>query len=150
MRRLALLTALLAVACSSGSNQVPGLVRPQMALEQVTGPHEVGHFPGPMHIGYALHVVNRWDRAITLRRVDISSAGVGGSYRLRRETFNFRERLEPGMTSQVPFKVYALVLGGPDSSTANEPVTVRLIVHFESDAGPFQQIAIQRLDQFRR
>jgi hypothetical protein len=150
MRRSALFLLFLAVACSTSSNQPETPARPQMILEQVIGPHEAGHFAGPMHMEFALHVANPTDRPLTIRRVDIASAGVGGAYRLRRETFNFKQVIEPGATATVVFKPYALVLGGPDSSSANEPVAVRLIVGFENEAGPFQQISMQRLGQFRR
>ncbi len=144
MKRLALLPVLLFAACSS--NKV-NIIRPEIELVQLVGPADVGYPTGQIDIQYGMRVSNRSQDEITLRRIDISSLG-SGAYTLRREQHPFHEVVSPDRFADVTFWVRALARGGPLNMGVNEPVTVRIIVYFDSPAGPFTQILQRDLLQF--
>lgn len=144
MKRLAVLLAVAAAACSS--NKV-NIIRPEIGLTQIVGPADVGYPQGQMDVQYGMRVANRAGDAITLKRVEIQSVG-SGAYVLRHDNFYFNERIDPEHYADVTFWVHAYARGGPFGHGTSEPVTVRGIAYFESPAGPFQQIFQRDLSQF--
>lgn len=143
---LALLAAtMLAGGCSSASNPAAAQ-RPEIVLDQLVGPADLGYPGGRLDIQYQMSVINHAPTAIRLRRLDISSVG-GGAYFLRREALPFDELIEPEHRATVTFWVHALQAGSFGRGS-NEPVTIRGIVYFDGTAGRFQQIFMRDLSQF--
>jgi hypothetical protein len=148
MKRLACsaLLALAALSCSSSNPADAKRVRPEIGIEQLVGPAQIGYPGGLVDIQYEVTVGNQSDETITLRRIEVSSIG-GGAYRLRRESFPFNAKLAAHQQGSIQFWAHALQ-SGPTFRGSNEPVTLRAILHFDSPTGPFQQIVMKSLDQF--
>ena len=148
MKRLAFL-ALLAAATSCSSSNANGpanLLKPEIAIEQLVGPATLGYPGGQVDVQYEVTVGNRSDEPITLRRIEVSSIG-GGAYRLRRESFPFNAKLGAHQQGSIQFWAHS-IQSGAIFRGSNEPVTLRAILHFDSPAGPFQQIVMKSLEQF--
>lgn len=149
MKRLALfaLLAVLAASCSSSKGSGPAnLIKPEILIEQLVGPAQLGYPGGQVDIQYRVWVGNQSDEPITLRRIEVSSIG-GGAYRLRRESFPFNAKLGAHQQGSIEFWAHS-IQAGPIFRGSNEPVTLRAILHFESAVGSFQQIVMKSLDQF--
>lgn len=149
MKRLAFLAllALAAVSCSSSNgNKNANLLRPEIAIEQLVGPADLGYPGGQVDIQYEVTVGNRSAEPITLRRIEVSSIG-GGAYRLRRESYPFNATLGGNQQGSIQFWAHALQ-AGPVFRGSTEPVTLRAILYFQSPAGSFQQIVMKSLGQF--
>ena len=144
-----LLLAFAALACSSGNNQRAEIIRPEIDIRQVVGPSDLAYPRGIMEVQYEVRVANRSSEAITLTRIDVQSVGTG-AYALRREFFPFNEVIQPDQFKTVTFWVKAFARGRVAGAGANEPVTVRGIASFKSDAGEFNQIFQRDLSQFPR
>jgi hypothetical protein len=139
--------ALLAAACSTGrANGDGNRLRPDIAIEQLVGPAQLGYPGGRVDIQYEVRVGNRAAEPITLRRIEVSSIG-GGAYRLRHESYPFNATLQANQQGSIQFWAHALQ-SGPTFRGSNEPVTLRAILYFDSPSGKFQQIVMQSLGQF--
>jgi hypothetical protein len=146
---LLLAAASLTAACTTATkDKNASLVKPELALEQLVGPSDLGYPAGRIDIQFALHVGNRSAQPLTVRRVEIGTISQG-AYVLRRESFLFDKTIAPGTADAVTFwaKGYARG-GGPTGFGAQEPVTVRAIVYFHTPAGPFQQVVVRDLGQW--
>lgn len=148
---LLLVAAFLLAACSTANkNKNASLVKPELALEQLVGPSELGYPAGRIDIQFALHVGNRSAEPLTVRRVEIGTISTG-AYVLRRESFVFDKQIPPGSVDGVTFWAHGYARGGgPNAFGATEPVTVRVIVYFNTPAGPFQQVVMKDLAQWDR
>jgi hypothetical protein len=151
LKRLAVpaLLALAAISCSSSGskpNQNANLLRPEIAIEQLVGPADLGYPGGQVDVQYQVTVGNRSAEPITLRRIEVSSVG-GGAYRLRRESYPFNATLGANQQGSIQFWAHALQ-AGPVFRGSTEPVTLRAILYFQSPAGSFQQIVMKSLEQF--
>jgi hypothetical protein len=148
---VALLAACLLAACSSSDNNKNAtLLKPELALEQLVGPSELGYPRGRIDVQFALHIGNRSGEPITVRRVEIGTVSTG-AYALRRESFVFDKQIPPGGVDAVTFWARGYARGGgPNAFGATEPVTVRAVVYFNSPAGPFQQVLVRDLGQWDR
>ena len=146
MRKLLIACSLglLITGCSSSPKQA-GMVRPEIEIEQVVGPGDVGYPRGIIEVQFAMKISNRSKQPITLRRIEIQSVG-GGGYTLRHETQVFNKTVEPDHFDTVKFWVRALSQG--DTPAANEPVTIRGVAQFDSPAGPLQQFFLKNIAQF--
>jgi hypothetical protein len=151
MKTIAMLCLLAAsslsiAGCSSSGNVNEVTPRPDIVLEQLVGPADLGYPGGRIDIQYQMSVVNHSKETIRLRYVDIASSGTG-AYVLRRDTIRFDETIGPDHYGAVTFWVHALQAGSFGRGS-NEPVTIRGIVHFESPRGPFHQLFIKEIGQF--
>ncbi|HEV7919638.1 MAG TPA: hypothetical protein VGR02_02490 [Thermoanaerobaculia bacterium] len=153
MKRALLLLAaasLIASCSSANKNKNASLVKPQLALEQLVGPSELGYPAGRIDVQFALHVGNRSAEPLTVRRVEIGTISTG-AYVLRRESFVFDKQIPAGSVDAVTFWAHGYARGGgPNGFGATEPVTVRAIVYFNTPAGPFQQVLVKDLGQWDR
>jgi hypothetical protein len=147
MKRTAIAAlVLLAAACASSNN--PNIPKPELNLEQLVAPADVGYATGATQIQYALHALNKATEPIKLTRIEISSVGTG-SYVLRRENLRFNTTIAPGTQEEVTFWVHAYAFAtDPYHTPSNEPVTLRAIIYFDAPSGPFQQIVTKYLTQF--
>jgi hypothetical protein len=148
MKRLAV-AALLVFAAACSSSNAPGAAKrilPEVAIEQLVGPAQLGYPGGLVDIQYEVTVGNQSDEPITLRRIEVSSIG-GGAYRLRRESFPFGAKLGAHQQGTIQFWAHS-IQSGQIFRGSNEPVTLRAILHFDSPSGPFQKIVMKSLDQF--
>jgi hypothetical protein len=146
MRRIlvALALGLLIIGCSSSPKR-GGLIRPEIDIEQVVGPGDVGYPRGVIEVQFAMRISNRSEQPVTLRRIEIQSVG-GGGYTLRHETQVFNKTVEPNHFETVKFWVRALSQG--DTPAANEPVTIRGVAQFDSPGGQMQQFFLKNIAQF--
>src|ERR1051325_6099413 len=100
---VALLAACLLAACSSSDNNKNAtLLKPELALEQLVGPSELGYPRGRIDVQFALHIGNRSGEPITVRRVEIGTVSTG-AYALRRESFVFDKQIPPGGVDAATF-----------------------------------------------
>lgn len=139
-------STLATAGCSSSNNPNEVTPRPEVVLDQLVGPGDLGYPGGRVDIQYQMSIVNPSNETVRLRYLDISSSG-GGAYFIRRDTLRFNEEIGPGHHGAVTFWVHALQAGSFGRGS-NEPVTIRGIVHFESPRGPFHQMFIKEIGQF--
>ncbi|MBV9492899.1 MAG: hypothetical protein JOZ54_01535 [Acidobacteria bacterium] len=141
------LAAVSLVASCSSSKQNATLIHPELVLEQLVGPSELGYPSGRIDIQFALHVGNRSGEPITVQRVEISTSS-SGAYVLRRESFVLDKRIAPGTADSVTFWGHGYARGrGPNTLGSQEPVTVRCIVYFNTPAGAFTEVVNRDLMQ---
>jgi len=149
MKRLAP-AALFLLAAAGCSSSRPGgdakLIKPEISIEQVVGPAELGYPGGLIDVQYEVTIANRSAEPLSLRRIEVSSVG-GGAYRLRRESFPFNVTVPADRQGTLRFWAHALQSGAVFRGS-NEPVTLRAILFFDSPAGRFQQIMMRELGQF--
>jgi len=146
MRKIlvALSLGFLIAACSSSPKRA-GIVRPEIEVDQLVGPGDVGYPRGIIEVQFGMKISNRSTQPITLRRIEIQSMG-GGGYVLRHETQAFNTTIEPNHFDTVKFWVHALSKG--DTPAANEPVTIRGVAQFDTPAGSTQQFFLKNISQF--
>lgn len=144
---LLLLSAALLASCSSSSSPRAEIIRPEIQLQQLTGPQDLGIANTITDFEFAVQVANRSAEPITLKRIQMASVGTG-AYTLRREYHNFNETIAPDGFSSVKFFNRAYVYGSSTFSPSNEPVLIRAIAYFDSPVGSFTQIVQQQLMQF--
>ncbi|HVR43154.1 MAG TPA: hypothetical protein VMS56_06860 [Thermoanaerobaculia bacterium] len=139
MKRAAILLVLLATlsACSSGSRMPAGLIAPEIALAQIGDYSFNLQYRGPITISYQIAVANPSSEPIRLRQVKFSNVGTGAYY-VRTEPQFFNRDIPPGQTLVATFSLPAFSQGGMTGS--REPVTIRGIAYFDSEAGAFQKV----------
>jgi len=143
---LAVLVATLVTIAGCSSTAKLNVVEPDIILNQLVGPSDLGYPGGLIEVRYEMQVANRDPHPITLKRVEIQSIS-GGAYRLRREAFPYDITIQPGGATEINFWMRALQ-AGTFGRGSNEPVTIRGVVYFNSPAGAFQKMFIRELSQF--
>jgi hypothetical protein len=150
MKRIALVVAVVAVlilaACASSHGPADTRLKPEIHLEQVVGPADLGYPGGAIDVQYEIQITNHAQEPMTLRRVEVRSVG-GGAYRLRPETYRFNDTATPGNFIAVRFWAHAYQAGAFGRGST-EPVTLRAILYFDSPSGGFQHILLKELTQF--
>jgi hypothetical protein len=146
MKRIASVVALVALIGCASSHGPDTRIKPEIRIEQVVGPADLGYPGGSIDVQYEIQITNHSQEPMTLRRVDVRSVG-GGAYLLRPYTYHFNEKVTPGNFVAVRFWAHAYQAGAFGRGST-EPVTLRAILHFDSDSGPFQQILLKELTQF--
>jgi hypothetical protein len=139
-----------AAACSSGSGTVSNAERakianPEILLVQTSSvPIAARHSDGALSIQYAMRVQNRAAETIKLRRVTVQSVSEGAYY-VAPTSQPYDLAIEPEQKQEVQFWVAArpanTVIG------VNGPVTLRVTCQFDSAAGQFQHIVMQRVNE---
>jgi hypothetical protein len=141
------LISLTFASCASSKQPASKIPEPQIGIEQVVGPAELGYPYGPIEIKYNLAVQNNAAEPITLIRVDLQSSNpIGGAYSLRRDFHNVHQTIPPNSIGIVSFWARAFSWGRGPRET--EPVSVRGVAYFESPSGTTQKVFIRELSQY--
>ncbi len=98
----------------------------------------VRNMSGALPVEYRIAVHNNANVPLTIKRVDISSIGVG-AYSLEPIPKPFDAAVAPATTGAVEFWASGNI-GDPTIIGANGPVTLRVVVLFDSPAGQFQKV----------
>jgi hypothetical protein len=144
-----LAVALAALSCSSmrsdsGLGQAPAsLIRPEITLVQLGGvPGAARHVTGGVPVNLRIQVANKSAEAITLKSLTVVSMG-RGAYDVDQTSRPFKLTVKPdGYETAdfwVPATADATILG------TNGPVTLRVVAHFDSPVGQFDEIVIQQV-----
>lgn len=137
------LLLVVAAGCSSGAgNTYP---KPIIQLVQTSSvPMAAVHTDGALTIHYAMRVENRAGETLTLQQVTVQSVSEGAYY-VEPTSKPYNLPIAPGAKEDVEF----FVSGRPAGSVvgANGPVTLRVTCTFDSPAGKFQQIVMQRVNE---
>ena len=142
--------AFVAISCTSmksdsGMGQAPAdLIRPEITLTQLSGiPSAARHVDGGLPINYRIHVANKSSETITLKNVTVVSMG-RGAYDVQQTSRPFKLAVKPDAFESADFWVAATA----DSTItgANGPVTMRVVAHFDSPVGQFDEIVIQQVN----
>lgn len=130
-------------ACSSGAgNTYP---KPVIQLVQTSSmPTAARHTDGALTIHYAMRVENRAAETLTLRQVTVQSVSEGAYY-VAPTSKPYDVAVSPGAKEDVELWVSAQPAGSIVG--ANGPVTLRVTCLFDSPAGTFQQIVMQRVNE---
>jgi hypothetical protein len=132
------------LACaSSGAKIAP----PQLDFVQLSGPAEQSYTQGDIEVQYGIRIANRAAVPITLRNIQVQTAGLGGSYRLRPGSYYFQREIAPEQYEDVTFWAKAIAQGDAMSSDANAPITVRVTAIFDSPSGGFRRVFSKMLAQ---
>jgi hypothetical protein len=142
----AILILVTLAACASSQATDP--TRPQVDLEEITGPRDMGYTQGSFDVQYELYIANRRAEPITLRRVELTTTGGDGAYSLRRGFYVFKEVIAPGTQSSVKFWAHAVSNYYPGDPGSTSPVSIRGVATFDSPHGAFQQLFVKVLSQF--
>lgn len=145
-KTIALLLFATACATQSQTNRGQKIADPAIEVEQEVGPAELNYPEGPIELKYDLQITNNWTQPMTVVRVNVATINpAGASYQLRRDFYNVRATIPPGDTRVVPFwaKGYSFGRGPRDT----EPISLRLIVYFETPEGNYQKVMMTELQQ---
>jgi hypothetical protein len=148
MRKLLAVSLLLFAACSSSSSKSAKapVTSPEIRIVQTRGiPPAARHIAGSIPVRYAVRVTNRATEPITIRNIAAQSIAEG-AYELRPTTLPFNEQIAPGAHGDVEFWADAVVTN-PSMLGANGPVTLRLIVHFDSPKGGFDEVVVRQVNE---
>jgi hypothetical protein len=147
MTRLAALGMTVALGCASAAPQQQStapLSEPEIHIAQLSNIAEAAqHMSGPLSVQYQVHIGNRANFPITIKRIDVSSIG-SGAYTLRPTSNPFNQSLQPGHAVALTFWASAFV-DDPTIIGANGPVTIRVAVQYDTPAGTTQSINVQQV-----
>ncbi|HYI10480.1 MAG TPA: hypothetical protein VEK57_15575 [Thermoanaerobaculia bacterium] len=139
--------ALLACASSGDSAGGAKLLQADLQFVQLVGPEEMNWPAGSIEVQYGMRIANKSGEPITLRQVEVESLGQGGPYRLRRDRYFMNVAIPPASNRDATFWARAYAEGDSMADDANMPVTVRGVAFFESPAGNFRKVFVQRIVQ---
>jgi hypothetical protein len=139
---------LLLAACSMNHTAGGKIPDPEVRLDQTsTMPGAAEYVTGGIPVSFRLSVTNRASIPITLKRVEVSSIGEAGGYRVN-DRVPFDLTLAPGASDGVNFTVGA-VNTGMNVTGSNEPVTIRVISVYDSSEGALQTVVIRQVSGIR-
>jgi hypothetical protein len=142
----AVLLLVVLASCASSANDAAssGI---EVNLTQVGGSaSDLFYMRGPISLQYQLQVTNHTNQPLTLRRLDLSSVGLG-AYAIRTGSTPFNERIAANGTTTLHLAAWGTARGG--RLTVNEPVTMRIIAQFQDASGrTFNNISTENLSQF--
>lgn len=139
---LLILATVWLAACSTGGN-LP-VERPQIRVAQVNTSAFVQERGGTFSVDYLFEIENPADIPITAEWVELRT-GEAGPYVIRQTANNIKQEIAAGGTETFEMSVWAYSYGGP--TAAQEPVTLRIRMRFQSEKGSFQVSKIARLLQ---
>lgn len=144
MRKLLPIVLLIAAACTSTRATSP-VKSPAIRVVQTSSvPYVARGVTGSVPVRYGVRVSNRAEIPITLKRVTIQSVGAG-AYNLPSTSFPFDKTVAPDAHEDVEFWAGAYI-NDPSISGANGPVTLRVISHFDSPKGEFDEITVLQIN----
>jgi hypothetical protein len=95
------------------------------------------YFRGPIGLRYGVEVSNPSNEPVTLRRLDLHSAG-GGAYALRANSTPLKVQVPPGAAKTFSISTWGRARGG--YLNAGEPVILQGTAYFDSPKGPFVKL----------
>lgn len=129
---------------SGKGNSKVNIPRPELAIEQVNAvPIVAAHVQGAIPVQYALHVLNKAAKPITLKQVSVVSLGVG-AYTVEQTSRPFKTIILPDQTQVVGFWVPAVA--SESIVGVNGPVSLRIVTYFDSPDGQFQHVVVQQVN----
>jgi len=144
MRNAIGLCVLFLAACASRGSKAP-VALPEITIVQTGGvANAARHVTGPIPVRYAVRVQNRAKEQITLKNIQLQSLG-DGAYRIGPVSRPFNAAIAPETYEDVEIWANAIV----DFSTitgANGPVTLQVILQFDSPLGKFQNVVVQQVN----
>jgi hypothetical protein len=144
MRKLFAVALLFLAACASTRAKGP-VASPQIRIAQISGiPAAARGVSGSIPVRYAVRVTNTATETITLRRLTVQSIG-SGAYNLGGTSLPYSEEIVAGAAREVEFWASAFV-SDPTILGANGPVTLRVIAHFDSPNGEFDEVVVQQIN----
>ena len=99
---------------------------------------------GPIPVRYAVRVRNQAKVPIKLKTIQVQSVGAG-AYTIQTASRPFDVNIAPEAYQDVEFWASAVVQYNTIVG-ANGPVTLRLILTFDSELGSFQDVVIQQVN----
>jgi hypothetical protein len=148
MKQLAVVV-LLALSTACGTAHNANILAPEVSLRQTVGPADIGATEGPIRVQFELAIRNQSSEELRLQRVEIESVGTG-AYILRRETVYMKDVVEPLGETAVRFWARGVARAGTYRAGIGEPVTVRAVIHFQTDMGPVRRIVMKNIPQGSR
>lgn len=146
MRKAALAALLLTLTACASSRATVQLTKPEMRIVQTSAiPAAARHVSGNIPVSYALRVANRSDETITLKRVTLQSVGAG-AYSVS-TSLPFDVTIAPAQYQIVEFSAGAVA--STSVVGVNGPVSLRVIAHFNSPVGEFDEIVVQQVNDQR-
>ena len=139
---LAALVLLLVAGCTS-TRATADIEKPELRIAQTSEiPPAARHVQGNIPVSYQMRVANRAGEPITLTRVTLQSVGAG-AYTIS-TSLPFNVTIAPSH-----FEVIQFSAGAVANTTVvgvNGPVSLRVIAHFNSPVGEFDQIVVQQVN----
>ncbi len=146
MRKAALAAFLLTLTACASSRATVQITKPEMRIVQTSAiPAAARHVSGNIPVSYALRVANRSDETITLKRVTLQSVGAG-AYSVS-TSLPFDVTIAPAQYQIVEFSAGAVA--STSVVGVNGPVSLRVIAHFNSPVGEFDEIVVQQVNDQR-
>ena len=143
MRKAALAAFLLTLTACASSRATVQITKPEMRIVQTSAiPAAARHVSGNIPVSYALRVANRSDETITLKRVTLQSVGAG-AYSVS-TSLPFDVPIAPAQFQIVEFSAGAVA--STSVVGVNGPVSLRVIAHFNSPVGEFDEIVVQQVN----
>jgi len=145
MRKAVIAVLFLSLACASHRGANAPVTMPEVTLVQTGGVASAArNIAGPIPVRYAIRVVNKASEPITLMRIDMQSIGTG-AYTLTSTSRPFKTAITPESYQDVEIATTAIV-ENPTILGANGPVTIRVILQFDSPLGKFQDVVVQQVN----
>jgi hypothetical protein len=121
------------------------IIHPEVTLSQVSAvPAAARHAEGGLPVKFQVRVANKAMETITLKNVTLVSMG-RGAYEVAQTSRPFSLTVKPDGYETAEFWVPANVADSTITG-ANGPVTMRIVAHFDSPVGQFDEIVIQQVN----
>jgi hypothetical protein len=144
-----LLSVAVLIGCASGqsqdsSQQAAGHPDPELRIAQMTNVADAArNVTGGIPVQYRLAVHNTTTVPLQLKRIELQSQG-DGAYTLQPMSRAYDQVIDAGATQTFDMWGSANVQFSTISG-ANGPVSIRMIVQFESPEGRFQTVSVQQV-----
>jgi hypothetical protein len=144
MRKTLVFSLLLFAACAS--RRAVSVTRPEVDIVQTSAiPVAARHVTGAIPVRYVVRVANRAGEPITLKQIQAQSVGAG-AYTLQSSSTPFDVTIAPEKFQEVEFWANAFIEQATIAG-ANGPVTLRLVLHFDSSSGVFEEIVVRQVNE---
>ena len=137
---------LVSAMAGCGSSRSASLLEPEIGIEQLTSDSFIMQYQTRVSIEFRLEVLNRSGEPITLKRLELQTAG-GRPYALRNAPEHFDLVIPPGEKKSVDFSMWGYSAGGRSAST--EPVVLSGTAYFDTPGGRMAKTFIRRIQQPR-
>ena len=121
-------------ACASQKGSGPPV---SVRIAPLDTTSDLFYFRGPIGLRYGVEVSNPSNEPVTLRRLDLHSAG-GGAYALRADSTPMKVKVPPGASKTFSISTWGRARGG--FINAGEPVILQGTAYFDSPRGPFVKL----------
>ena len=145
MRSAVVASALVFFACASHRGAQAPVALPEVTIVQTAGVAEAArNGTGPIVVRYGIRVANKANVPVTLERVELQSVG-DGAYVLPSTEKPFNVTISPDGHEDIAISAGAFVTQNTIAG-ANGPVTLRMILHYDSPAGAFRQVLVRQVN----